>query len=315
MSDTAISTDLIDDAYRLFLGRKPVNTADIGFDSFDAMISTLFHSTEFKTSPRSRKNTLNWPEAQYFIARDKKVMYCPIGKNACSFFKQAMVKLAEHPNHAVINRSVHMLTDHVKTGIQLSDYGLDDVQTIMDDPDLFKFAILRDPARRLLSAYIEKFVKNREEHGNVKFHTSTVVWAVQAQQGFSEPDFNRGISFRSFVEQITSMPPEVLDPHWRPQYLYLGAYDWPHLYTFDMLPQAIAELEMKSGVQLDAPPVNRSGSGVGAVHPGADTLLPGALDTLPMIAVESYLTPEIDAALRVYYARDYALIDALNTAQ
>lgn len=312
MSDAAITTQMINDAYRLFLGRVPANAADMQFDSFDALINTLFGSDEFRASPRSRKNSLKWPESQYFIARDKKIMYCPIGKNACSFFKQAMVKVTQHPNQETILRSVHLLTDHVKTGIQLSDYGLDDVETMMADPDLVKFAILRDPARRLLSAYIEKFVKNREEHANVKYHTSPVVWAVQSQSGMTQPDYQRGISFRSFVAHIISIDPEKLDPHWRPQHLYLGDHDWPNLYTFDTLPDAVAALEAHSSVQLDAPPVNRSGSGVGEVYPGADALLPQELDDLPMIAVESFLTPEIDAALRVYYANDYALIDKIE---
>lgn len=307
-----VSQNAIIDAYQMFLGRSPAEISSLHFDSFDALISNLYRSAEFRASPRSRKNALGWPEAQYFVAPKQKVIYCPIGKNACSFFKQAMVRLSGYPHHATVLRSVHFLTDHVKTGMQLSDYALEDAQGFLDDPDMFRFAILRDPARRLLSAYIEKFVKNRTEHANVTFHTGPVVRAIQLADGIEDPDYARGITFQAFVDHVIEMPQERLDPHWRPQHLYLGDHDWPHLYTFETLARAVADLEKRSGVALDAPPVNRSGSGVGTHHEGAQNMLPAALESLPSLAEGSFLTPEIRAKLLAYYAADYELINAVE---
>jgi hypothetical protein len=307
-----VSDEKIRDAYQMFLGRVPGEIASLSFKTPDELINTLFHSQEFRASPRSRKNTLGWPERQYLFARDKKVLYCPIGKNACTFFKQAMVNLAEHPHRETISHSVHFLTDHVKTGMQLSDYGLDDVGNFLADPDVFRFAILRDPARRLLSAYIEKFVKNRTEHANVKFHTSPVVNAVQRAAGITDPDYDRGISFSDLVSHIILQQPEKLDPHWRPQYLYLEGHEWPNLYTFETLPQAVADLEKISGVKLNRPPANKSGSGVGVPHLGADTLLPAEIDALPMIDESSFLTPAIRAQLEEYYVKDYDILKSIS---
>ncbi|WP_299031766.1 sulfotransferase family 2 domain-containing protein [uncultured Sulfitobacter sp.] len=308
----AVSDDMIVDAYRMFLGRTPADISKLHFDSFDALISNLYHSPEFRASPRARKNALTWPEAQYFVAPAQKVIYCPIGKNACSFFKQAMVKLGGHPHSATILRSVHMLTDHVKTGMQLSDYAPDDAESFMADPEMFRFAILRDPARRLLSAYIEKFVNTRTENTNVTHHTGPVVRAVQTAEGLETPDFARGISFQAFVDHITAMPAEQLDPHWRPQHLYLGAYEWPNLYTFDSLPRAVADLEARTGITLDATAVNRTGSGAGTPHQGAQDLLPPELDRLLPLSEASFLTPEIRERLTAYYATDYELIHSVN---
>ena len=312
MAHQGVSRAVIDDAYRIFLGRPSHAVADLYFEDLGALISTLFRSEEFKSSLQSRKNALAWPEAQYFFSRDKKIIYCPIGKNACTFFKQVMVKLAEHPHQEFILHNVHMLTDHVSTGMQLSDCDMDDVEPILSDPNHFKFAILRDPAQRLLSAYIEKFVKNRQAHENVIYHTSPVIRAVQAKEGLVDPDYFLGISFRSLVEYIVQQPKENLDPHWCPQYLYLGDYEWSNLYTFDMLPQAVTDLEQISGMKLSAPPANKSGSGIGNPHSGADQLLPCELDKLPMIAKESFLTPEICTLLNDYYARDYDIIQNIS---
>lgn len=312
MNRQGVSEKAIDDAFRLFLGRLPNAGPDLHFPNLNALIETLINSKEFRESPQARKNTLPWPDAQHFICRDKKVIYCPIGKNACTFFKQAMVKLAAHPYQDIILHSVHRLTDRVNTGMQLSDHDMKDVEAALADPDQFKFAILRDPLDRLLSAYIEKFVKNREENGNLTYHTSPVIRAVQTGEGLDDPDYARGISFRSFVDHIVGQPHGSLDPHWRPQYLYLGDHDWTRLYTFDMLPQAVADLERISGVKLSAPPANKTGSGVGQRHPDADRLLPCDLDDLPMIAKESFLTPEIHAVLRAYYKKDYDIIQGIS---
>ena len=312
MTNSPVSEDLIVDAYRMFLGRTPAEISRLHFDSFDALISNLYHSPEFRASPRARKNALAWPEAQYFVAPAQKVIYCPIGKNACSFFKQAMVKLAGHPHQATILRSVHMLTDHVKTGMQLSDYAPEDARGFMDDPQMFRFAILRDPARRLLSAYVEKFVKTRTDHTNVTHHTGPVVRAVQTAEGLAAPDFTRGISFQAFVDHVTAMPPERLDPHWRPQHLYLGDHAWPHLYTFDSLPRAVADLEARAGVTLDAAPVNRTGSGAGTARAGAQDMLPPTLESLPPLSEDSFLTPDIRERLVEYYAADYDLINTVD---
>lgn len=304
---------IVSDAYRLFLGRLPRPEAAGRFTDFSGLIGTLMGSPEFRQSPRSRKNVeIGWPENQYFIARNHRILYCPIGKNACTFLKRAMVKLTDHPQQTVIRQSVHLLTDRVKTGLQLSDYGAGQITDFLGDPDLFSFALLRDPERRLLSAYVEKFVKNRTENANLTYHTSPVVNAVQAAQGSEAPDYQRGISFRDFVEHVVTQPPERLDPHWRPQYLYLGAYDWTRLYRFEDIDRLLDDLQARSGTPLGEPPANRSGSGIGTAMAGADRLLPCDLDEHTMINAESFLADDLREKIRAFFARDYTLIEQLD---
>ncbi|WP_330647077.1 sulfotransferase family 2 domain-containing protein (plasmid) [Thioclava litoralis] len=304
----SVPPELLRAAFQLFLQRDPNPQARNQFADFGALIGALFGSKEFLASAQAQKTNLPWPERQYFIARDLGILYCPIGKNACSFFKRAMVTLAQHPARAVLDRSIHQLTDHICTGLQLSDYSETEIDAIWRDPDLYSFAILRDPLRRLLSAYIEKFVVNRLDAANLRYHTGPVIEAVQKAQGLETPDYHRGIRFRDFVNHILSQPPEQLDPHWRPQHLYLGAHRWSALYDFDHLDRAVQDLEQMSGIELKRPPVNRSGSGVGQAHFGADQLLPEVLDKLPMIEAESFFPDEIRAKIRQYYAQDVALM-------
>ncbi len=311
MTAGRIESDLVTDAYRLFLGRAPNLDNLPAFENFGQLVAMLMQSDEFNSSPRSKKNGMGWPEAQYFVAPQKKLMYCPIGKNACSFLKVRMVNAAEHPHALTIGNSIHFITDRVKTGIQLSDYALGDAQAMLSDPDMFRFALLRDPARRMLSAYIEKFLKNRMDIGN-QSHTASVVRAVQTERDMSVIDFHQGISFREFVDHVVTQPADTLDPHWRPQNLYLGDYEWPHLYAFDDLPRLVRDIERQAGVALAAPPINSSGSGIGVSIDGADRLLPPELDGHSMISAECYLTQDLQARIEAYFAADYALLDSLT---
>lgn len=309
-ANQALEQRVVTNAFRMFLGRAPAASAQ--FTDFDAMITALMQSPEFKQSRKSQKNTkIGWPEAQYFIAKNHKIMYCPIGKNACTFLKRMMVVVAEHPHETVINYSVHAMTDRVKTGMQLSDYGSPKVTEMTNDPDLFSFAVLRDPARRLLSAYVEKFFKNRMLHANLRFHTAPVIAAVQKGHGLDEPDFELGISFREFVEYVTSQKPEKLDPHWCPQHLYLGDHKWTKLYDFDNMAQLVHDLEERTGLTLDPAPTNTSGSGIGVPLENADQMLPEILDEAPMVAAESFLTDDLMDRIRDYFRKDYELMEPL----
>lgn len=311
MTYADLTGELAIDAYRLFLNRAPANPAAQAKQSFDLLISNLFWSAEFQQSPRSKKSGLGWPEAQYFVARDKKVIYCPIRKVACSFLKGAMVDLSEHPQKNILKRSIHMLTDHVRTGMQLSDYNEDDAAAMINDPEMLRFAVLRDPAHRLLSGYLEKFVVNRLESNNVKYHTTSVVTPVQTRKGMEQIDFDLGITFRDYVEFITEQDPATLDPHWRPQSLYLADYDW-ELYTLDMLDELVARLTALSGVKLDNMQLNKTDSGNGEAIDGADTMLPAEIETIGGIAASSFITPDLDEKIKAFFADDYALINGLK---
>jgi hypothetical protein len=298
----------VQEAFAFFLGCQPDPEALPQFASVPEMNRRIMASPEFRASPKSRKTPLRWPLRQVFVSRKSKVIYCPIGKNACTFLKQHMLRISGIPHSAYIMTSISPLTDHVRTGLQLSDYPEPEVEALISDPGYFKFAVLRDPADRLLSAYFEKFVVNRTAEGN-KHHTGKVVRAVQEQLGLGAPDFDRGISFRDFVAHVTAEAPETLDPHWRPQYLHLAGISWDRLFRFDQLGQVVDELEARSGLTLPRQPANSTGSGQGELHLGAADLLPAELLAFPKLSKASFFDEPLEAAVAAYYRRDRNLLD------
>jgi hypothetical protein len=86
----------------------------------------------------------------------------------------------------------------------------------------FIFTFVRNPFQRIVSAYLNKVVKQSDE-----------VWSSFAGRQSIDPKIP--ISFDEFVELLAGVPAEESDPHWRPQHLNI-------LYPF-VQPNLLADLE------------------------------------------------------------------------
>lgn len=160
-------------------------------------------------------NGLPWPLWQMLVLRNRKLVYNPIAKSGSSSLRAAIVALSDIPDELTA-----LPADTHTTGLQLGDLPRDEALNILRDRAYVKFAVIRDPFDRLVSAYLEKFVVNRAHPGN-QFHTRNVIAAVAGRRSPTAQDFQRSISFAEFVDYVVAQPPESLDPHWCPQYLYL----------------------------------------------------------------------------------------------
>lgn len=293
-------------AYRLFLGREP--HIPPALPDVHALHRFLQKSREFQRSPRARKTALDWPLAQVFVSRPAKVIYCPIGKNACTFLKTEVARSAGLPQFNEIARDIHFTTDYICTGLQLSDYPPERAKRLMTAPQFFKFAVLRDPFDRLLSAYIEKFVMGRLQPANIH-HTKSIVVPVQRAAGLSTPDFDQGITFRQFIEFVSKANAAKLDPHWRPQICYLQGINYTRLFRIDQLDEVMDILEERSGVALSRQARNVTGSGKGTHVKKAMDLLPAEIAAAPRIVRDSFFDDTLRAIVRHVYADDFACLE------
>lgn len=297
-------------AFEIFLGRAP-NPANAGLNqSLYALHRMLARSAEFRASPRAAKTRLGWPLAQVFVSKRARILYCPIGKNACTLLKSEVARSAGVAHAAYMAEDIHFITDLVNTGLQLSDYPRDEVSALTTDPGYLRTAVLRDPQSRLLSAYIEKFVMGRLGDANIH-HTRTVIDPVQAEEGLEHPDYDRGITFRQFIDHVTGStgtPLAELDPHWRPQAHYLAGMSYDRLFRIDQVNDLLALIEARSGVTLDRQARNVTGSGTGADHPGAMDLLPADLAAAPKFSRRSFFDAPMRQKVETAFADDYALL-------
>ena len=275
--------------------------------SYDRVTPEVLSSPAYKRWEFSHKTKLGWPLNQVFISRKAGLIYCPIGKVACTFLKRQMVHVSDVAHLALIVQDVHGITDTIRTGLQLSDYPIAQAEAFIADPGIFKFAVLRPPRERLLSAYIEKFVLNRTEPGNI-YHIRSVLGPVQQRKGLAGLDADAGISFRDFICEITSQPSPQLDPHWRPQADYLQGITYDRLFRFDQMDAVMDLLENRSGQKLSRQPQNVTGSGSGRADIAAADLLPAQIMALPKLDKSCFFDAPLEAAIASYFSADEALL-------
>ncbi len=144
-----------------------------------------------------------------------------------------------------------------------------------------RFSVVRDPASRLLSGYLEKIRQGLQQSGPIM--------AVLAERG-TPVERAEDITFAQFVDAVASLPSRKQDPHWRRQadHLGIGIIDYDavvHLEELDASWDRIASLVGVADLhgQFFCRNSTRAGSRVG-----------------------EYYTPELLARVAEAYARDYA---------
>jgi len=252
-----------------------------------------------------------WPNAQLFVVENRRILFQPVAKNGCTSLKTLMVDLSDIPDKAAVRERVHEATDSARTGLHLKDRSAEEVARILAAPDYFRFGVVRDPFDRLVSAYVEKFVVKR---GAAYQHYATGP-VVAAVQGRAEADHAAGITFRQFVEHVIGVPPERLDPHWRPQIDYFRDVALDRLYglgDFDLLQR---DLSLHCGEPVRIDHRNRSRGQTRLVAEGVADMPPAALERIAMrLTSESFFDADLGLRVGCYFAADLTLYRAAAAA-
>lgn len=116
---------------------------------------------------------------------------------------------------------------------------------IMHSVDYFKFTFVRNPYTRLLSGYLDKFV--REE--NITAGRRSVTKVLGRKE-------DAEVSFEEFIDAIVSQKPRSMNQHWRPQteclffpmiqFDYIGKFE-----NFEMNFDVIKGKIFKDGAEKD----------------------------------------------------------------
>ena len=252
-----------------------------------------------------------WPLAQTMILRDERVIYLPIAKNACSSLKTLMAELGGLPP-LERREDIHVKLDTERTGLLFKDLPDAEIEAALTEPGWFRFAVVREPFDRLQSVYIEKFVKNRAVPGQW-IHTAPVVARVRDVAEPGPEEMARGITFAEFLGDVLSMPPEQLDPHWRPQALSFERVAYTHLYTLGALDLLAEDLSRHLGRPALLPEKNRSRETGAAGHhvEGAAHMLPGDLPNPSQIDTDSFFDAGLRRRVEHVFAADLTLHHAV----
>jgi hypothetical protein len=256
---------------------------------------------------RGKNNRLRWPYNTMMVSERHKLLYVPIAKCGCTSLKSMMAELAGVERGDVPeDMGIHFITDKFNTGVQLKDKPMDLAREILASDQYFKFSVIRDPFERLVSAYMEKFVYKRENRHNLS-HTRPV---ISAAQGTDDIDLHRGISFDDFAHYIVQQDPYDLDPHWRPQNLYLlGMPHMSQIFRLENIAQLETYLQQKLGVTAELGHVNATRKS-DTILPEASRLTADTLDKQGAIHPDSFLSSQHAESIRQYYQEDFRIYSA-----
>ena len=126
---------------------------------------------------------------------------------------------------------------------RVEDVGWDNVLRMLNG-DAFRFTFVRDPARRVESAYLSKVVAHRRYPGRV---------ALQQILGLPEgPD--KELTFDQFITALEMQDPLRMDVHWRPQHLNLmhGLVEYDLVGRLETFAADVARIREATGMP-DAP--------------------------------------------------------------
>ena len=185
-------------------------------------------------------NSIN-PAGYYFVNEELKIVYCSIQKNACTLFKNMLV---DNSNLKVkfdaSDGNIHTFLNQ-----QISNNSAIHLLNCLNSSEYFKLVILRNPARRIVSGYLDKIAK----HVIPEVFAQEVISNVQTFLGLPI-NIEQSITFSQFIDYLVRTPDRLLNDHWRPQYNFVAAVNFDLVGQFEALDTVIETLEKNFNINI-----------------------------------------------------------------
>ena len=245
----------------------------------------------FALTPRHRK--------RFLVNDSHKILYCPIEKNSCTLFKRILILNSEFSEQFIAS-TLDPHTFLKQTGLMKPENA-----TPFQDADYLRFIIVREPLERIVSAYMNKFVRSKRYKIALKI---TQDYRRQFDQPYDE---NRLLNFSEFVQHISKQKNQEMDVHWRPQIDFVRhEFElFQYKVTMERIADFISILSGRMGVELDASKTANQNH-YATYPPGMNFHItpPEELRQLKSVPeADSLLTPELRNVLTQRYARDIEL--------
>jgi hypothetical protein len=169
----------------------------------------------------------------------------PLPEYGCIYVRNAKVATGTmllwlHRIHTGDHNFMPKRSIHVEMKLpRVEDVGWEKVLRMLDG-DAFRFSFVRDPVRRLESAYLSKIVRHRRYPGRA---------ALQKILGLPEGPDNE-VTFDQFIAALEMQDPVQMDVHWRPQHLNLmdGLVEYDLLGRLETFAADVARIQAATGM-------------------------------------------------------------------
>lgn len=166
----------------------------------------------------------------------------------------------------------------------------------------YRFTVLRCPLGRLLSCFLDKFVKRTPE-----------AWQFQAAAS-GVPELGK-LTFRKFCTEVARPPVKTLNIHWRPQVEFLVYASYDDIFCFEAFGEIPPRLKERTGMAVvDARPLAKHDSSQLEELPGESSFADMEVWQIESIlmrgqcpAPERFFDSEMRDAIEKAYAADFRL--------
>jgi hypothetical protein len=221
------------------------------------------------------------------ISLVNRYVYVEVPKAGCGTMKATLGGLeAARMGPAMVERVQENPHDRMKATPFVKPFQLPPamLEEVLTSPDYQRFSVVREPASRLLSGFLEKIGQGLKQ-------SVPIVEAIRESTGHDVAA--QDVTLEQFLGVIEGQASRDQDPHWRRQadHLGLGIVDYDaviHLESLDASWDRIGELASMAGLQEQFFCRNSTGAGS---------------------KVTDYYTPALLLRVADLYARDYAALD------
>ncbi|WP_033577221.1 sulfotransferase family 2 domain-containing protein [Dickeya chrysanthemi] len=251
-------------AYNYYLHREPDPQGMAVYKNSSSSSKNLeydlFNSDEYKKN----KNILMYPLVnigrKICILPEAKIVFVPIAKNAHTSITEAFLsyrgidwkklpindrKVLEFGNE---EHRFHAAIEENETGVLIKDLPPRIIHEALSSPDYLRVAVIREPFKRLMSAYnhlVVQSVKNEM----MRRHTSSI-WK-HFERGLTER-----ISFMELIKYISCVPDNEIDAHFAPQHTFVGNFNINKFIPMEKLNLLEELIEQRSGKKFNIKHMN-----------------------------------------------------------
>ncbi|MEM7714853.1 MAG: sulfotransferase family protein [Cyanobacteria bacterium P01_A01_bin.68] len=200
-------------------------------------------------------NSVTWAQKRLLVNHEYRFIYCAIPKNASSSLMKAIVRIGNSKRkEKLLNSSRDTIRNYVELNYSLASYTYAEANKIINS-DYFKFVIVRNPWARLVSTYLNLFVRFHE-HGRP---TDLVRDSVKYISGEDLKDRDLiNITFEQLIDYLCATEDRYLDQHCIPQYLFLGGVNNYFLARMENLSKDLQYIEKNLNLSLELPNLNKT---------------------------------------------------------
>lgn len=196
---------------------------DIILDSDDRIAGNLtptYDSDRVKKIPEVLSSDIIYKSRTAFVIPEYKLIFFTFPKVACSEWKRMFMRMNGNPNWCK-TRGFNAHDPKLNEIKLLREYEPEIATAMMTSSKWKRAAIVREPKERVLSAFLDKAVKE-------DYYVKKCCENLPSEKLVGECKENEK-DFESFLKFVTDYPKECFDVHWEPQILKIDAKWWPYI--------------------------------------------------------------------------------------